>query len=437
MQYAFSYKNGYLIYDREKNKIKFTSELCNEIDEGNTSYNNFNNELKDIDNKDSIKTVKITYLSTPYCNLNCKYCYEHNKLSHSKLRIMSANEHYNIFDSIKGYFPDEAKIKICFFGGEPFLAKEQIFDFVKMLEYDCEKHKTELPCLSAITNGTILNSEERKFVYDYFNAITFSLDGTKILHDANRIYKNGAGSFDDVVNNIVEFNKLNFDKRVYTACEVTLTDAYFENYSHKLMEEVWGLLKKLKFREVALVPVIDENTELINKIENIDLIAKDIVDLWYEDVINNSCNIKVPYLIDYLSLLVANKSIEDSICGAGYNSFVVDSNYNVYPCQTSIFMENKENSIIGEISNSKLKFNEFQTTKYLTKKEHPLCKKCECMKGCNTFCKIVMNDEFENMPLGCLFNKKIFEHFLTKIVNIMNSDQKENFINGVKLLFSN
>lgn len=435
--YSYKYKDGYLIYNREKNKIIYTDRLNSSIDEeksdenyNSSEYNHYNDNLNHIKNKG---LIEITYISTPHCNLKCKYCYENNTLLQNKLEVMSAKQHYDIFNSIKEYFSDQIKFRISFFGGEPFLAKNQIFEFVKMLETDSKKYKTEMPSLITITNGTLFDSEARKFVHHYFNGITFSIDGTKILHDTNRLYKNGAGSFDDVINNVSEFNKINSDQKVSTACEVTLTDAYFKNYNSKLMKEVWELLKELKFEKVEFIPVDDINSKLITKAENIDVITKDLVDLWYDDIVNNSNNIKVLNLMNYLLLFIANKSKGDGVCGGGYNKFAIDANYNVYPCQMSLFAKN---NIIGKISNSKLQLNHDISKKYLTKKTHPLCKNCECVKGCSSYCRIFMNDETETISLGCLFNKKIFEHSLIKIVEIMNSDKKENFINGTKLLFN-
>ena len=367
--YSYKYKDGYLIYDREKNKIKYTDILSNIIDEEKSAEDCNNNDCNDYNNKlnhkKNIETVEIKYISTPHCNLKCKYCYENNKSLDPKLEVISAKQHYDIFNAIKEHFPNDVNFRICFFGGEPLLAKNQIFDFIRMLEADSKNYKTEMPSLITITNGTLLDLEARKFVHDYFDGVTFSIDGTKILHDTNRIYKNGAGSFDDVINNVSEFNKLNLDQKVSTACEVNLTDVHFENDNHKLMKEVWELLKELKFKEVEFIPVDDVNSKLITKIENIDAITKDLVDLWYEDILKSSCSIKIPYLMNYLLLFIANKSKGDGICGGGYNKFAVDANYNVYPCQMSIFTEN---NIIGKISNSKLQLNHGITKTYLTKK---------------------------------------------------------------------
>lgn len=431
--YSYKYKGGYLIYNRDSNKIFSTHKLPNDIEE---QYGEEYNNIQYVsENKGNInfKEVQITYISTPFCNLNCKYCYEHNKQSSVGITTMSAEQHYEVYKSIQDYYTD-ANIKICFFGGEPFLANQSIFKFIEMLKYHCKKDEIIFPSLAAITNGTLLDASTRKFVYDYFDGITFSLDGTKILHDANRLYRDGRGSFDDVIYNIHEFNKLNSSRKVSTTCEVTLTDAYFKNYSYKLMSEVWMLLKELKFNIVEFITVIDNNVELIDKEENLDLIAKDLINLWYDDILNNSSPIKVPSFINYLSLFIGKKTNENVICGAGRNYFAVDSNYNVYPCQVSVF---QDNNVIGRIRDNKLNFNNTNNITYSKKSEHPLCKECECLKGCSTFCKIIMSSTSNGIPTSCSFNKKLFKYSLLKIVEIMNSNKKDQFVEGVKNLFKN
>ncbi len=117
------------------------------------------------------------------CNLKCIYCHARAKSSRAKGYDMDEKTAKKtidfIFQSPTGY------ITIEFQGGEPLLR----FDLIKyIIEYAKEKnksHKKELHW-SVVTNLTHMTDE----MFEYFKkngvGICTSLDGPKVVHDANR-----------------------------------------------------------------------------------------------------------------------------------------------------------------------------------------------------------------------------------------------------------
>lgn len=66
---------------------------------------------------------------TDDCNLNCKYCYEKDKYNHNKLS----------FENIKFVIDSEVREKskfvgISFYGGEPLLQKDTIYQTVEYIK---------------------------------------------------------------------------------------------------------------------------------------------------------------------------------------------------------------------------------------------------------------------------------------------------------------
>ncbi len=51
-------------------------------------------------------------------------------------------------------------------------------------------------------NGTLLTDEIIKFMKDNEVSLLISMDGPKEIHDKNRVFSNGMGSFDKIMNNI-------------------------------------------------------------------------------------------------------------------------------------------------------------------------------------------------------------------------------------------
>ena len=432
--YSYRYKDGYIIYDKYKSNIKYSKVENNDLEK--TSSGEICSKepvLDDEFKREKVNKVSLTYFSTPFCNLTCNYCYERKTKNQYNMEVMSAQQQYDTFNIIKNAFPNAKTFKLNFFGGEPFLAKKEIFAFIEMINEDYKVKNEKFPQLVTITNGTLLTEEDMEFIHRYFASITFSIDGTKNIHDFNRIYKSGQGTYEDVISNVEKFNKINEDKKIFTACEVTMTDTYFKESDDYVIKPIWALLKKLKFQDVDFVPVEDENSKVIIKEEKIELIAREIVDLWYNDILTDSAPFQMTVLIDFLSLIVGKYTKNNNLCGAGYNNFAVDSNLNIYNCQTAVFTEKKS---IGKIQDGEFEIDKDFAEGYITKDQHPLCKRCVCEKGCSGFCKIVMKDIMDELPLSCLFNQKLFEYSLIKVVDIMNSSEKMNFINGIKKMFN-
>jgi uncharacterized protein len=131
---------------------------------------------------------------TENCNLNCVYCYEHHKTLADMPFEIAKRAIDEEFRDLNQYEHGEIEL----FGGEPFLN----FPLVKCIyEYVMETYGKENDIIfSTTTNGTLIHGEiqawlrERK---DNF-IVTLSLDGTPEMHNANRPFLGGQGSFESI-----------------------------------------------------------------------------------------------------------------------------------------------------------------------------------------------------------------------------------------------
>ncbi|SHO47769.1 radical SAM protein [Anaerocolumna xylanovorans] len=132
--------------------------------------------------------TSVTLIITERCNLNCIYCYEHNKSAKSMDFLTAKNileKELLIEDGIDDIF-------INLFGGEAFLNFDlirKIYDFIYGNNW--KKNIT----ISISTNGTLVHDDIKQWLYDRKENINcgISLDGTKSMHDYNR-----CNSFDDI-----------------------------------------------------------------------------------------------------------------------------------------------------------------------------------------------------------------------------------------------
>jgi uncharacterized protein len=138
----------------------------------------------------------LTVLPTLNCNLACPYCYEGVNLRNEKMTV-------EVIGKLKEYIKKEyyekiQSLKVQWYGGEPLLA----FDVIQ----DISSYLTELQIpytASMVTNATLLTKDKIELLDELkIREIQVTLDGMKQIHDKKRVYKNGRGTFDLIINNL-------------------------------------------------------------------------------------------------------------------------------------------------------------------------------------------------------------------------------------------
>lgn len=132
---------------------------------------------------------------TMKCNFNCFYCFENGNKNEG---VMSEDIEKRLIKFISLHkFQD---IHITWFGGEPLLGFERIHSICTHLKRAGINFSSDI-----ITNGSLLTSSVIEHL-DVLNLqyIQITLDGIAETHDKRRIFKNGAPSFDLIINNIKE-----------------------------------------------------------------------------------------------------------------------------------------------------------------------------------------------------------------------------------------
>lgn len=136
------------------------------------------------------------FVVTTACNLNCVYC-QANSGTKCPNQFMDKETAERAVD-IALQSPAH-NLSFEFQGGEPLMN----FDIIKRIVYYAEEHKGDHEVnYSVVTNLTLLNNEMMDFFEAHHIGISTSIDGSQSVHDENRPYRNGLGSFADVVNSI-------------------------------------------------------------------------------------------------------------------------------------------------------------------------------------------------------------------------------------------
>lgn len=264
--------------------------------------------------------MNYTVFMTNDCNMNCLYCYEKNK----KRQAIS-------YDSINAVikFIERTKVnenKLVIHGGEPLLEFKKIQYFISELNKIKKNSKFEL---YITTNVTLLDDVSAKFLKEHFDRISLSIDGKKNSHNNNRIFRNGQGTYDLVVEKIKKFFK---DDLNSVMARMTVNE---ENASD-LSENIFHLID-LGFKKIS--PVVDqfgewnENNILKLKSEFIKVIENTEYDLRSVDL---------GFIKD------AMYKCKNSKCNGGVTTFTIDTDGRIYPC---IVANGLDQFCIGDVEN--------------------------------------------------------------------------------------
>ena len=295
----------------------------------------------------SRKTIMLTI--TEACNLNCIYCYEHNKTS----KEMSKDLVFKIIeDNLKN---SDSAVEFSFHGGEPFLK----FDLMReTAEYFWKKYNPENRYVFfATTNGTLLTEEIKGWLSEHKEHFWcgLSFDGTENMQNINR-----SDSSKDI--------DLDFFKKTWpeqgikmTVSDLTLPDlADGTIFLHKMGFDVNNnLAYGIDWGNDACIKILSEQLEKLMEfyLDNPDISPASILSMnveWFSKESNIA---------------------PQRYCGAGRQMKCFDTRGKEYPCH--FFMDLNWNEDKPEISNMEILRGEDCLL-------DPFCKECEIKLVCPT-----------------------------------------------------
>ena len=139
------------------------------------------------------------------CNLACPYCFEDPFRGRFRMSDATADA---LVSFLTRKMVDGLDVKVDFYGGEALLALPGLKNIAGRLCAAARTHGVEFS-FGIITNGTLLT---RALVEELLplglNSARLTLDGPPDIHNRQRPFVSGAGSFDVILKNIKDINKL-------------------------------------------------------------------------------------------------------------------------------------------------------------------------------------------------------------------------------------
>lgn len=251
------------------------------------------------------------------CNMHCSYCYgTYHKLDTSKslMNLETAKRVIDVANKLHIY-------EIAFFGGEPLLN----FDVIKATVEYAQKKGLSIN-YGITTNGTLVTDSIADFFQKHNFKVSVSIDGPKEVHNLTRKYRNGTGTYDDVLRGI---NKLK-ERQILSALEIT--------YSMKHPADLKAIINPLvPFCNVISCTCVEGRQGVLYEDEIIQghrlkKYYSDALDMFIE---SNSTNQNlylggIAELVD--SLLSPTKVIHPYICSGIMERATISIDGNIYPC---------------------------------------------------------------------------------------------------------
>ena len=255
---------------------------------------------------------KITFHVTTRCNLKCNYCYAGGgTYAGYNMTDMKPEDAVTYIDSLIkkgvkhiGY--------VQFFGGEPLLA---IGTIEKICEYLTDLHRRgridSVPVFTMITNLVLGNLHIYDTIIKYDIQLTVSIDGPQQVHDVQRNFPDGKGSYQYILQN---YKML---KRQIKGVEATYTKNHVkQNISVNELKEFFSKNFNVSASNINIVPVVGV-PELEVPQNSIFLQQQD------ENFIQEDSHILSAY---------NPERQRDTFCSAGYSTLSIMPNGDIYPC---------------------------------------------------------------------------------------------------------
>lgn len=391
-------------------KAKFIVEM--NIDESSEVVNFHNKYINDN------RILNLTIIPTENCNFSCPYCFIFEKRNYR----MNGEIYNSIIKFVDNNSNEKTKLKICLFGGEPTLEKNNILNFMKKLNILTKSKHFESIEVSMVTNGYLL---DKKSFLEYYNVgicdYQITLDGYGKTHDNTRYLTNMKGTFNKIWQNLLDIKSL--DKKLNF--NIVIRNNFLKsnlNDSKKLLENFIEFFGDDDRFSIYFRPVyyFSQKENTICKVEN------EIFE--YEEGLNFQKELEILYKnllvnkLDNRKINFFNLILPTPIpvwCTTQLkNFFVISANGDIFKCDTYIGEEDKS---VGKLTKEGIiKFNNNIEKWNFNIEINEKCVLCKMLPICQGGCQRLRVENFNN----CYWNEKLIKKIMINHYYKMNEIKK-------------
>lgn len=339
------------------------------------------------------------------CNIRCKYCFASQGDFKRDRSIMSLEVGKKALLYLAENSGNHYNLEVDFFGGEPLLN----FDVVKKLVAygrSLEDTYNKNFRFTLTTNGILLNKEVNAFINEHMDNVVLSIDGRKEVNDHFRVYADGRGTYDQIIEK--------YDELIESREKLYYVRGTFTHFNLDFSKDIFHLAD-IGYKSLSVEPVVTDpdneyalkETDLSTIFEEYDLIAEKYI----SDTIKNG---EAPFDFFHYNIDMDNspcylKKIRG--CGAGLEYIAVTPKGDIYPCHQFVEDEDfKMGTVYDGITNHDIG-KTFKGSTILSKEGCSDCfAKFHCSGGCHANAYNINGDINKPYSLGCKMQKKRLEN---------------------------
>ncbi|MCK1604754.1 radical SAM protein [Bradyrhizobium sp. 166] len=181
------------------------------------------------------------------CNLGCTYCYAAQGEFGGAPKDMPLETALRSVQLLIDGAEPGARVNLAFLGGEP-LTNRAVLRAATEHTLALAQPRGINATFSITTNGTLLTADDASFFERHGFAVTVSLDGLRDVHDHQRPFRNGAGSFDRIMERVRPL--LAAQRKMQVSVRATVTPG------NSSLRESLDYFLDLNFHSVGFSPVL-------------------------------------------------------------------------------------------------------------------------------------------------------------------------------------
>lgn len=349
------------------------------------------------------------------CNMRCKYCFYCDVSAHRENKSFGIMQEEIVDAVIKKTlaYAKGGSVTYAFQGGEPLMAGERFFrNFSeKVCTYNTMQTRVNY-CLQ--TNGTLLTDSLCGYLKEQHYLVGISLDGPRNLHDANRTFANGTGSFDSVRQGIALLRKYDIPFNILTVL------------THRTVEYIDRLrvfFENCGFDDLQFITCLEPlgtapfSAEFVMSPADYFSVNRVLFD-WYLERNRSGKRLSIRHFDNMMRMLDGQRP---ELCGTlGYcpGQLVIEGNGNCYPCDfycdDAHLLGNIRDQSPEEMSSGTAMRKFIEESVFVDEK----CRNCSVLNLCRGGCRrerAVSDGGPLAQNLYCEGRNKFFEYVIKKL----------------------
>lgn len=317
------------------------------------------------------------------CNMRCRYCFYMDELENRETGCLGIMREETLEAVLREILRNATgRCVVAFQGGEPTLVGLDFFRKAVELERKLNVNRCAIENVIQ-TNGMLINEEWAAFFAKEHFLVGVSLDGTKELHNRNRVDAAGEGTFGRVMGAVKLLQKHRVEFNILTV--VTAQTCRHARQVYQFFEK-----NGLPYQQyiACLNPLESQRGSYPWSLtpEAYGQFLKDLFDCWYQDAMAGKPKYN-RYFDNLLGILMGHRPEACGMLGFCSAQIIVEADGSVYPCDFYVLDRWKlGNFRTDTLEMIEKKRRELQFIEQSTK-HHPDCLQCRWQMLCRGGCR--------------------------------------------------